>query len=103
MIWSFLKEGAFSLLNEIGEYEQYTLSIEELLSCKNRRLERYNLIKNALSGLERAMTIIARHFIFGTSVGFNEFELREILKAWCGFKHEAKTTLIIYNQDLLLF
>ena len=81
------------MLNEIGEYEQYTLSPEELLACKNRRLKRYTLIKQDFGGLERAMTIIARHFIFDTPIGFNENELREILKAWCGFKHEAETTL----------
>ena len=81
------------MLNEIGEYEQYTLSPEDLLKCKkNRRLKYYNL-KNDFGGLERVMTIIARHFIFDTPVGFNEDELREILKAWCGFNHEATTDL----------
>ena len=80
------------MLNEIGEYEQYTLSLEELLASKNRRLKYYN-VKNGFSGLERMMTIITRHFIFDTPVGFNEDELREILKAWCGFKHKAKTPL----------
>ena len=80
------------MLNEIGEYEQYTLSPEKLLNCKNRRLKYYN-IKNNFSGLERIMTIITRHFIFHTPVGFDENELREILKAWCGFNHEAETTL----------
>ena len=85
------------MLNEIGEYKQYTLSPEELAACKNRRLKQYTLIKQKFGGLERAMTIIARHFIFKTSVvDFDEKaekELREILKAWCGFKHEAKTSL----------
>ncbi|MBR0261265.1 MAG: hypothetical protein IJQ85_05675 [Selenomonadaceae bacterium] len=80
------------MLNEIGEYEQYTLSPEELLACKNRRLKHCN-IKNSFSGLERVMTTITRHFIFDTPVGSNENELREILKAWCGFNHEAKTIL----------
>ena len=80
------------MLNEIGEYEQYTLSPEELLDCKNRRLKHCN-IRNGFSGLERVMTIIARHFIFDTPVGSDDNELREILKAWCGFKHEAKTPL----------
>ena len=80
------------MLNEIGEYDQYILSSKELLNCKNRRLKYYN-IKNSFSGLERVMTIIARHFLFDTPVGFNENELREILKAWCGFNHETETTL----------
>lgn len=81
------------MLNEIGEYEQYTLSPEEIAACRNRRLKQYTLIKQKFGGLERAMTIIARHFIFDTPVGFNEKEVREILKAWCGFNHEAKTIL----------
>ncbi len=80
------------MLNEIGEYKQYTLSPKELLDCKNRRVKHFNL-KNRFSGLERIMTIITRHFIFDTPVGFNEGELREILKAWCGFNHKAKTIL----------
>ena len=80
------------MLNEIGEYEQYTLSPKELLNCKNRRLKHCN-IKNSFSGLERVMTIITRHFIFDTPVGSEENELRELLKAWCGFKHKAKTIL----------
>ena len=80
------------MLNEIGEYEQYTLSPKELLACKNRRLKHCN-IRNGFSGLERVMTIITRHFIFDTSVGSDDNELREILKAWCGFKHKAKTPL----------
>ena len=83
------------MLNEIGEYEQYTLSLEKLLNYKNRRLKYCN-IKNNFSGLERVMTIIARHFIFDTPIGFDENELREILKAWCGFNHEAKTILPEY-------
>lgn len=81
------------MLNEIGEYEQYILSPEEIATCKNRRLKHYTLIKKDSGGLERVMTIIARHFIFDTPVGSNEDELREILKAWCGFNHEAKTDL----------
>lgn len=80
------------MLNEIGEYEQYIISKKDLLNCKNRRLKYFN-IKNGFSGLERIMTIITRHFIFDTPVGFDENELREILKAWCGFNHKAKTSL----------
>ncbi|MBQ6298297.1 MAG: hypothetical protein IJK81_11550 [Selenomonadaceae bacterium] len=80
------------MLNEFGEYEQYTLSSEKLRNCKNRRLKYYN-VKNSFSGLERLMTIITRHFIFHTPVGSDEDELREILKAWCGFNHKAKTIL----------
>ena len=88
------------MLNEIGEYEQYVISTKELLNCKNRRVKYYN-IKNNFSGLERIMTIITRHFIFDTSVGFDENELREILKAWCGFNHKAKTNLPEHFNDWL--
>ena len=81
------------MLNEIGEYKQYTLSPKELLVCKNRRLKHCN-IRNGFSGLERVMTIIARYFIFNNKpVVSDENELREILKAWCGFNHKAKTIL----------
>lgn len=80
------------MLNEIGELEQYILSPKELLTCKNRRVKHCNL-KNRFSGLERIMTIVTRHFIFDTPVGFNEDELRELLKAWGGFNHKAKTIL----------
>jgi len=90
------------LLNEIGEYEQYILPPEKIAVSENLRLKYYTLIKKELSGLERAMTIIARHFIFDTPVGFNEDELREILKAWCGFKHEAKTSLPEHFDGLLI-
>ena len=80
------------MLNEIGEYEQYILSPKELLACQSRRLKHCNL-KNRFSGLERIMTIITRHFIFDTSIGCDEDELKELLKAWCGFNHKAKTIL----------
>lgn len=81
------------MLNEIGEYEHYTFSPEQIAACKNHRLKHHTLIKNDFGGLERAMTIIARHFIFDEFVGSNEDELCEILKAWCGFEHKAKTPL----------
>lgn len=89
------------MLNEVGEYEHYTLSPEKLKTCKDRRLKHYTLIKQDLGGLERVMTIIARHFIFDTPVGFNEEELREILKSWCGFNHAAKTKLPEYFDGWL--
>ena len=81
------------MLNEIGEYEQYTLSPQQIDDSRNLRLKYMTLIKRNFSGLERALTTLARHFIFDTPVGSDENELREILKAWCGFASKAKTTL----------
>ena len=91
---NFSKE-VTSLLNEIGEYEQYTLSPQKISTCEYPRLKYFTLIKSDFSGLERAMTIVARHFLFSGSDSAPRTrdddldELREILKAWCGFKNEA--------------
>ena len=59
------------------------------------RLKYFTLIKREFSGLERAMTIVARHFLFegGEEARLEEAELKEILKAWCGFKNAAETPL----------
>ena len=77
------------MLNEIGEYAQYTLSPQEIAACEYPRLKYFTLIKREFSGLERAMTIVARHFLFNDPPA-SEDELREILRAWCGFKNEAQ-------------
>ena len=86
------------MLNEIGEYEQYTYSLtpQEIERHKDTRLKYLPLIKRDLSGLERAMTIVARHFMFDvlhcdsdSRLSDADFEeLREILRAWCGFNSE---------------
>ena len=83
-----------SLLNEIGEYEQYTLSPQMIAACEYPRLKYFTLIKRDFSGLERALTIVARNFLFNDDAprtSDSELgELREILKAWCGFRNEAQ-------------
>lgn len=85
------------MLNEIGEYEHYSMSPQEIAACEYPRLKYFTLIKREFSGLERAMTIVARHFLFDTSEETPDLseskinELRELLKAWCGFKTEART------------
>lgn len=76
------------MLNEIGEFEQYTNT-----APFGNRLKYNTLIKGKFSGLERAMTIIARRVIFGLN---NESQLdvekeedfeavKNYLKIWCGF------------------
>ncbi|MBD3878570.1 MAG: hypothetical protein SR1Q5_02640 [Quinella sp. 1Q5] len=81
------------MLNEIGEYEQYTLSPQKIDACEYPRLKYFTLIKRDFSGLERALTIVARHFLFDDDTprtSDSELgELREILKSWCGFPNEA--------------
>lgn len=78
------------MLNEIGEFAHYTMSTQEISACQNLRLKYLTLIKREFSGLERALTIVARHFLFddnGRTIR-DESELRKILKAWCGFDDE---------------
>lgn len=69
------------MLNEIGEFEQYT-------APQANRLKYYTLIKGNFSGLERAMTIIARRVIFGLNDEPRRTveEARDCLKIWLGFK-----------------
>lgn len=69
------------MLNEIGEFEQYTAP------C-GKRLKYGTLIKGNFSGLERAMTIIARRVIFGLNDEPRRTveEARDCLKIWLGFK-----------------
>lgn len=79
------------MLNEIGEYEQYTMSPENFADESKLRLKYMTLIKRDFSGLERALTIVARHFLFDETEHRDEKAVCEILKAWCGFKNEAST------------
>ena len=83
------------MLNELKEYEQYTVLP---VSPEESRLRYDNFIKaklsegktlfpgGPLSGLERVMTIVARYHLF--NLGLEEDNVKEILKAWCGFKHD---------------
>ena len=78
------------MLNEIKEFDQYTFS----LSCeenynKEGRL-RYRDLRNKLSGITRAMTIIARHYLFENGENADEEAIekaRVALKLWCGAKN----------------
>lgn len=85
------------LLNEIGEYEQYTLPPENFVACPQFRLKYMTLIKREFSGLERALTIVARHFLFDETERRDEKAVCEILKAWCGFKNEATALPVHFN------
>ena len=75
------------MLNEIKEYEQYTILPA---TPKESRLACVNFLKKtkdsvSLSGLERAMTTIARYYLF--NLNLDETSVEEVLKAWCGFNH----------------
>lgn len=77
------------MLDEIREFQEYTMDLDTLWRGKKFRLQ-YLTLTNALSGLERAMTIICRHYMFhgGMKGGAPDApQLTEILKAWCGFPH----------------
>lgn len=74
------------MLDEIKEFKQYTTLPNEYIKS---RLKYHSLIKKGeLSGLERAMTIVARGFIFNENAGtkFDDAKIKECLKAWCGFR-----------------
>ena len=75
------------MLNEIKEYEQYTILPA---TPKESRLACVNFLKKtkdsvSLSGLERAMTTIERYYLF--TLNLDETSVEEVLKAWCGFNH----------------
>ena len=82
------------MLNELREYEEYTIPVDKLAG-DGRLL--YDNLKDDHSGIDRAMTTVARHFLFrnaektpgGTEdlrpdVGYAQ----KALKAWCGFLGE---------------
>ena len=91
------------MLDEVREYEQYTMAAENFLAAgegrdmaeSTRRLKYATFLKNKFSGLERAMTIIARRHLFAAEENAATIEearipaCREVLKAWCGFTHKA--------------
>ena len=77
------------MLNELKEFEQYTMGVDAFKNPADRRLKYGTFVKKPLSGLERAMTIIARWYIFKNDnavQNFNEDDVKEVLKAWCGFE-----------------
>lgn len=73
------------MLNEIKEYEEYTLPIESLADVENPRLKFFTLIKKSFSGLERALTIIARHYI-NDAAEIDEEKIKNYLREWLGFE-----------------
>ncbi len=78
------------MLNEKAEYLQYTGANAP------ERLRYPNLIRNRLSGLDRALIIIARHFLFDEKYeGQDRIDLAQnALKAWCGFGYDTKYSSI---------
>ena len=76
------------MLDEIREYDEYTLPMEHFIDENRRRLKYASFVKDSLSGMERTMTIIARRHLFGNGENLpahSADECREVLKAWCGF------------------
>lgn len=91
------------MLNEIKEFEQYTTKPEDE---EKHRLKYITLLKEKLGGIERAMTVIARHYIFDGEYGGDfdvekEEKVREILKAWCGFNSTAEVAEKDWLKDYI--
>ena len=104
------------MLNEIKEYEQYASSPELFKSNTIQPRLKFNTLfpqgkatgnNRGRAGMARAMTIIARSFIFGKTDYKNEFrkddgtfndkEVLNILRAWCGL--ECKKKIDIFKQN----
>ena len=80
------------MLNEIKEFEQYSFNLDAPIDKANCRLKYAKLTEN-LSGRERAMTIVARWYIFkdyAEGKTFNENNVKNFLASWCGFDDESK-------------
>lgn len=88
------------MLNEIREYEEYTLPIESLSNVENPRLKFFSLIKKSFSGLERALTIIARHYINDETAELDEEKIKNHLRLWIGFEVvDSKNNIIAENPN----
>ena len=82
------------------------MDIDALVNQKKHRLKFFTLIKKSFSGLERALTIIARYHMFNEknidNNTFSEEEIKNILKKWLGFtanfKVENKSYEIIEDE-----
>ena len=79
------------MLNEVIEYEQYTMDFEVSKKIEDCRLKYFRLIKKDFAGIERALTIVARGYIFDHKRPFSEYYTKEALKAWCGFEYDTET------------
>ena len=83
------------MLDELLEYEQY-ISVSPDEDCRRLKYSTLlNLSKDNISfaGLERALTIVARGYIFrhDDAADFDEErerDAKEALKAYCGFPHD---------------
>lgn len=69
------------MLNEIKEFEQYTYSLE---SAKPEKRLKQNTLCADLSGIARAMTVIARKSFFENSGPERIDIVRNDLQLWCG-------------------
>lgn len=88
------------MLNEIKEYEEYTLPLESLSDIEKTRLKFFTLIKKSFSGLNRALTIIARHYIGNETAEFDEEKIKNYLRAWLGFEVvDSKNNIIVEKPD----
>ena len=81
------------MLDEIREYEQYTMDVNKFGSPDSGdvRLKFFSLIKKNFSGLARAMTVIARYHMFPDGVMTDKFDadrVQAVLRAWCGFNYK---------------
>ena len=89
------------MLNELREYQQYTFNIEK--DTEERKFSRLNhrQLCNSLSGIERAMTIIARYFYYNywktEAPGDKQPTKKEkidlvhsSLAAWCGLMNKGE-------------
>lgn len=74
------------MLNELLEYEQYTYVFKSDLDQNYKRLK-HGTLTNQLSGIERAMKIIAAHYLYedGNKIWKKRIKTaKEALEFWCG-------------------
>lgn len=86
------------MLNELLEYEQYTYVFKSDLNQNYKRLK-HGTLTNQLSGIERAMKIIAAHYFYEDDNKSREERIKtakEALEFWCGIP--TKETLVDEKQ-----
>ena len=67
------------------------MNFDETKRIEDFRLKYSRFVKKDFSGVERALTSIARGYIFNHNRPFNEKFTKEALKAWCGFDFDETT------------
>ena len=83
------------MLNEIKEYKQYSIMPDTEWDFGRVRLNYGDMIKNDLTGISRAMTIIARHYIRIENGDIkNPKEVKTKLEEWCGYGDESDNSWI---------